>query len=89
MDKTNLWRLYNSATAYSKRPSDFARLETELAAWALDEACLVVGRKFENMLNEGKNPFAGLGISSNGKTSYAPVPKRGLRRVKINPNGTW
>ncbi len=87
-DKTNLWRLYNSATGYSKRPSDFFELETELAAWALDEACLVVGRRFENMLNEGKNPFSGAS-KVEGQTSYAPVPKRGMRRVKINPNGTW
>ena len=64
-DKTNLWRLYNSATAYGRRPSDFMQLETEIAAWALDEACLVTGRKFENMFNEGKNPFSGR-LTENG-----------------------
>jgi hypothetical protein len=34
------------------------QLETEIGAWALDEACLMIGRKFENMLNEGKDPFS-------------------------------
>lgn len=87
-DKTNLWRLYNSAIAYGKRPSEFMQLETEIAAWALDEACLMIGRRFENALNEGKNPF---GVSNNaGPAPYAPMPKRNnLRKVKINQNGTW
>jgi hypothetical protein len=66
------------------------QLETEIGAWALDEACLVTGRKFENMFNEGKNPFAdiqmGKGIQAQ---SYAPAPKRKIKTVKINANGTW
>lgn len=87
-DKTNLWRLYNSATAYGKRPSEFMSLETEIAAWALDEACLMIGRKYENMLNDGKNPFNSA-PSVDGEQAYAPMPKHNLRRVKINDNGTW
>lgn len=65
------------------------QLETEIAAWALDEACLMIGRKFENMFNEGKNPFSGVSTSPSGKQDYAPVPKRGIRRMKIPESGIW
>ena len=80
-DKTNLWRLYNASTAYGRRASDFMNLETEIAAWALDEACLLVGRKFENLLNEGKNPFSDQSpvISKRG---YASAPKRLIKKVQ-------
>jgi hypothetical protein len=70
--------LYNSATAYGKRPSDFFDLETDIAKWTLNEACLVIGRKFENMFNEGKNPFGEL---SNTR-SFAKAPKRNIKKVK-------
>jgi len=86
-DKTNLWRLYNSATAYSKRPSDFFELETEIAKWALDEACLTLGRRYENMFNEGKNPFSEQ-LSVDSK-QYSPMPKQGMKRMKIPANGIW
>lgn len=89
-DKTNLWRLYNSATAYGRKPSDFFELETDFGKWALDEACLTVGRRFENMLNEGKNPFAGMQMGRGTEAQrYAPVAKGNIRKVKIKENGTW
>lgn len=57
------------------------QLETEIAAWALDEACLTLGRKFENLLNEGKNPFSDrLPVSS--KQGYASAPKRLIKKVQ-------
>jgi hypothetical protein len=68
------------------------QLETAIAAWALDEACLMIGRKFENLLNEGKDPFddAPLRVGSgSGTQSYAPVAKGNIKRVKIKENGTW
>lgn len=71
------------ATAYGQRPSGFLHLETEMAAWALDEACLLVGRKYENMLNEGKNPFSDLsGPKVEGRRSYASAPKRLIKKVQ-------
>jgi len=54
------------------------QFETEIAAWALDEACLVIGRKFENMLNEGKNPFEQM-TGKNQK--FASAPKRKIKKV--------
>lgn len=75
------------ATAYSKRPSEFVQFETEIAAWALDEACLMIGRKYENMLNDGKNPFHQSSVS--GGQSYAPVPRREIKSMKIPENGVW
>lgn len=65
------------------------QLETEIAAWALDEACLMIGRKFENLLNEGKNPFADTQMGRSEAQSYAPVAKGNIKRVAIKENGTW
>jgi hypothetical protein len=55
------------------------QFETEIAAWALDEACLVIGRKFENMLNEGKNPFD---MQMGKGQKFASAPKRNIKKVK-------
>lgn len=70
------------ATAYGERPSGFLNLETEMAAWALDEACLLVGRKYENLLNEGKNPFSGPLTVDGGRQKYASAPKRLIKKVQ-------
>ena len=92
--KPNLWRLYNAATAYGGRPSDYFELETELAAWQLDEACLIVGRRIENNLNQGKDMWDGFSAAeigtTVGKKKYSSVKGlRPLKKVKIKPNGTW
>jgi hypothetical protein len=87
-DKLNLWRLYNSATSYGKRPSEFMQLETDVAAWALDEACLMAGRRFENMLSEGKNPFSEQLSVSSGQ-GYAPVAKGNIKKMQIPASGVW
>lgn len=65
------------------------QLETEIAAWALDEACLSIGRRFENLLNEGKNPFVDAQMGRSEAQDYAPMAKGNIRKVKINANGTW
>jgi hypothetical protein len=75
-EKPNLWRLYNAATAYGCKPSDFFSLDTELAAWQLDEACLIIGRRVERNLNEGKDAFAGFG------GGFVNAVKRGYRSAK-------
>lgn len=50
----------------------------------------MTGRKFENMLNEGKNPFSGQSLRAVGSgQGYAPVAKGNLKRVKIKEDGTW
>lgn len=60
-------------------------LETEMAAWALDEACLLVGRKFENMLNNGNNPFGQ--SEMNNKRGYANAPKRLIKKKNFEELG--
>lgn len=86
----NLWRLHNLATTYKSRPSDFFRLETELAAWQLDEACLIIGRRVENNLQQNKVPFDGLTMpaetASQGYRSTSHIP---AKKVKIKDDGTW
>ena len=85
-DKANLWRLYNSATAYGIRASEFFDLETDLGRWSLDEACLMVGRQFENEINKGKNPFAS---EEDVKKQYKTVPRNLVKKKKIKADGTW
>ena len=82
------------ATAYNKRPSEFFHLENEIAAWQLDEACLMVGRRVENNLNSGKEAFEGLAVGSGqlavGSKNGHRSPKHLVKRkVKIKANGTW
>lgn len=80
--------MYNAATAYKRRPSSYFRLETDLAKWLLDETCLMTGRRFEAMLNEGKNPFAALGTKER-KSGYAPMATANIKRMKIPESGIW
>jgi hypothetical protein len=65
------------------------QLETEIAAWALDEACLMTGRKFESLINEGKNPFADTQMGSLKTKNYASASKRNIKKVKMKADGTW
>lgn len=82
-DKVNQWRLYNQATGYGNRPSDFfPELETDLAKWFINETCLMTGRMIENALNEGKEPFAETGQRAKVKGKYASAPKRKIHKIK-------
>jgi hypothetical protein len=80
------------ATAYSKRPSDFIMLETEMAAWQLDEACLMIGRQVEKNMHEGKDAFSGFGDSGllgAIKRGYRSAKALVKKTVRIRPDGTW
>jgi hypothetical protein len=58
-------------------------LQTDLGRWHLDEACLIVGRRFEKMLNNGEDPFA------EGPKTYRSPKGRKFKKVKIKADGTW
>lgn len=92
-ERIHLWRLYNAATAYGCRPSDFFHLETELAAWQLDEACLVIGRRVEKNLNEGKDAFAGFnsgsGLLASVKRGYRSAKQFVRKKMRIPESGVW
>lgn len=94
-EKTNLWRLYNAATAYGRRPSEFFEFETELAAWQLDEACLIVGRRVEKNLNENKEPFAGMdgggsfSLRSTLRGAYRSAKQFVRKKMRIPESGVW
>src|SRR4030067_1040004 len=82
--KTNLWRLYNLANAYAKKPSDLFELETDIGRWSLDEACLVVGRRIENNLNNGKEEFHGFDASISKPTGgYRSAKGRITKQLRI------
>jgi hypothetical protein len=86
--KVNLWRLYNLAETFGGRPSDFFELETDLGRWALDEACLIVGRRVEKNVNSGKEPFDGFNVAvpANGYRSAKALVRK---TVKMKADGTW
>lgn len=79
--------MYNLSTAYSKLPSDFFEFETEIGKWQFNEMCLLVGRKIENQLANKEKPFD---EDAAGVQKYRSAASgRKIKRVKINPNGTW
>jgi hypothetical protein len=86
-EKLNLWRLHNVAEAYGKRPSEILNLETEIGAWSLDEACLMIGRRFEKELQEGKDPFSSI-TKVKGK-KFSPAPKDEIVIMKIPESGIF
>ncbi len=60
------------------------RLETDMAAWVLDETCMIVGRKVEHLLSEKKNPF------ESATKQYASATASGkTKRMKVPENGVW
>lgn len=91
MVKENLLRVHNLADAYGKRPSEIVNLQTVWGAYQFDEACLVVGRRVEKNVNEGKDPFHGFpqGGSPNGKSKFRSAKHLAKRKVKIPTNGIW
>lgn len=84
-DRLNLLRLHNLAAAYHQRPSQILGLETELASWALDEACLMVGRRVENNLAQDKAAFDGFDMPAM-KTAqgYESTGHQPVKKVKLD-----
>lgn len=92
-EKRNLWRLYNVANAYGCKPSDYFELETEMAEWQLNEACLLVGRRVENNLNNGKDMWFGFGkdksLLGTLKRGYRSARQLVRKKMKIPESGVW
>jgi len=89
--RTNLWRLFNLATGYGKSPSEITGLQTDLGKWNLDEVCLIVGRRIEKNLNEGKDAFTGFSLppSPSGNGRYRSAKGRITKQLRIPANGIW
>jgi hypothetical protein len=85
--------VYSAATAYGCRPSDFFSFETDMAAWQLDEACLMIGRRVENNINNGKDMWAGFGsepgLLGAVKRGYRSAKTFVRRKMKIPESGVW
>jgi hypothetical protein len=64
-------------------------METELGAWVLDEFCLMIGRRVENNLNNGKQAFDGFNDVSLPRQGYRSAKNLAKKKVRINPDGTW
>lgn len=63
-------------------------LDTPWGRWQMDEVTLRAGREAERNLQERQSSGSAVG---KGKTlGYKSAAQgKNLRRVKINPNGTW
>lgn len=75
-----------------RRASDFfPELETDLARWNLDEACLIAGRRIENALNKGEDPWRDAAKAERKRGLYKSVKSafNKLRKVKFNDKGIW
>ena len=60
----------------------------------MDEACLVIGRRIENNLNNGKDMWDGFSQdevdAKISRKKYSSVKGlRKIKKVKIKPDGTW
>lgn len=75
-NRSELLKLHNLGAAYGQRPSAIARIEDEWAAFQLDSACLVIGRKVENALRENE---------AKDKKSRLPVPEVIRRALGQDP----
>jgi hypothetical protein len=64
-------------------------LQTDLGRWSLDEACLMIGRRVERNLNEGKDAFDGLSIGKLGKGSFRSAKGLVKKKMKIPKSGIW
>lgn len=78
-----------------KRASDFfPELETDIARWNLDEACLVVGRQVENAYNKGEDPWKDSGLPTRSTKpglykSAKQAFRKAIKKVKFNAKGIW
>jgi hypothetical protein len=59
----------------------------------LDEACLSVGRRVENNLNNGKDMlwhgFGGSGLMNSVKRGYRSAKQFVKKKMKIPESGVW
>lgn len=53
------------------------RCETDLGAWVLDETVLTLGRTWERMISDGKDPFA-----KKRQVRYPSIKNDPRKRVK-------
>ena len=91
-DKANLLRLHSIADAYGRRPSEIAELKTPWGAYQFDEMCLIVGRRVEDNLSNGRHAFEGFGSQPSaisGQRAYRSAKHLAKKKVRINANGTW
>jgi len=83
----NLVSLHNQAEAYGCRPNIILGLETAWGAWQLNEVALIVGRRVERNLSDGKDPFAG--FVGSGPRGYRSAKNLVRKKIRINADGTW
>jgi hypothetical protein len=83
--------VHNQAEAYGQLPSDILGLETAWGAFQFNEICLMVGRRVEKNVNEGKDAFSDLGGGMIGamKRGYKSARAFVKKKMKIPESGVW
>lgn len=81
--------MHNLGDAYGARPSKVLGLETPWGAYQFDEICLRVGRQVDRNINEGKDPFAGLGLIDSIKRGYRSARQFVRKKLRIPKSGIW
>jgi len=75
-------------------PSEILQLETAWGAWQLNELTLIIGRRAEKNVNDGKDALDGF-PANNGKSpfpvkgGYLSARQRVRKKVRIKANGIW
>jgi hypothetical protein len=82
-------RVHNLADAYGKLPSEIIHLQTPWGAYQFDEVCLMVGRRVERNVNNGKDPFYGFDGQAAVRAYKGVKGTRPIKKVKFKADGTW
>jgi hypothetical protein len=68
-------------------------LETDWGAWQLNEITLMVGRRVQKNVDDGRDAFYGFSgqrsAVSNRLASYRSIKGKVTKKVKVKSDGTW
>lgn len=83
--------MHSLSEAYRCRPSSLLEIETDFAAWQIDEICLMAGRAAEKAAVENSMQFSGSNGQFGAKRPQKFRSMRGMatRKVTVKPDGTW
>ena len=85
--RDNLFVLHSMGEAYGVRPSEILGMETPWGAWQVDRVTLIVGRKVEKEIIDGKPPESSPAASTEEFRDPRGLAK--VKKIKRNPDGTW
>lgn len=88
-ERTNLLRIHSIAEAYGKFPSEVIGMKTPWGAFQFNEVTLMVGRRAEKNVNEGKDAMNGIGVVNAVKRGYRSARQFVRKKIRIPESGVW